>query len=97
MAWQPPPPPPWAMPLAEKLGEALRVIAQHRGFIECDMVHDDVKRALFTVLRGLAVGDVYLSSDDEQEIIKMITGRKRVTIKESLKAIGKESGHDRRR
>lgn len=56
------------MPLAEKLGEALRVIARHRGFIECDMVHDDGKRALFTVLRGLA-GDVYLSYADWEAVV----------------------------
>jgi hypothetical protein len=85
-AWQSPPTPQWAMPLAEKLGEALRGIALHRNHIEMDMAWPSAERAFWDVM-SLAAGDVYLGYDDRKNLITLITGRKRVTVKDALKAV----------
>lgn len=86
MAWQAPPAPEWAMPLAEKLAESLRVIASHRGHVEMDPARPNAERAFKDVL-SLAAGDVYLSYDDRENLIKMVTGKQPVTVKDALKAV----------
>jgi hypothetical protein len=83
MAYQPPQ---WAMPLAEQLGEALRVIAAHQDYVEMSMARPNAERAFWDVM-AIAAGDVYLSHDDRQQVIAMLTGRRRVTVKEALKAV----------
>jgi hypothetical protein len=74
------------MPLAETLGQALRVIAPNRGHIEMHMAWPNAERAFWDVM-SLAAGDVYLSYDDRGKLVEMITGRKRVTVKDALRAI----------